>query len=134
VFHWYSVACNNLSAGGDQVDRERRQKHCWERHRPVSQFRRNGGQEDVDGGHRKATHADNDLGWYPGNEPGGEEGIRTTNNRQRQILNTDHDEAVSANGLHVDIHVPKEDAQTHEGEEDGEHKNTERRCFPNVER
>jgi hypothetical protein len=53
---------------------------------------------------------------------------------QRQILNTDHDEAICANGLHVDIHVPKEDAQTHEEEEDGEHKNAELRCFPDVER
>jgi len=49
-------------------------------------------------------------------------------------LNTNPDEAVSANGLHVDIHVPKEDAQTHESEEDGDHEDAERGCFPDVER
>lgn len=104
------VAGDNLSAGGDQVDRERRQKQCGERHCPVGQVRWNGGQENVDGRHCQAAHADNDLGRDPGNQPGGEEGVRATNNGQWQILHADQNEAVSANGLHVNIHVPKEDA------------------------
>ena len=73
-------------------------------------MRRNGGQENIDGDHRQATHANDNLSRYPGNEPRGEEGICTTNNCQRQILNTDPYKAVPANGLHVDIHVPKVDA------------------------
>lgn len=128
------VAGDNLGAGGDQVDRERGQKQCRERHCPVGQFRWNGGQENVDGGHCQAAHANDDLGWHPGNEPGGKEGIRATYNGQRQILNADPNEAVSANGLHVNIHVPEEDAQTHEREEDAKHQNAEGRRFPNVER
>lgn len=43
------------------------------------------------------------------------------------------DEAVVADGLHVDVHVPEEDAEAHEAEEDGEHEDAEGRRFPDLE-
>ena len=96
---------------------------CWDR-----------GQENVDGDHGQATHANDDLGRYSGDEPCGEEGIRTANDSQRQVLDSNFDEAVAADRLHVYVHIPKIDTQTHEGEENGEHENSERRRLPNVKR
>lgn len=103
MVHWYSVACNYLSTISNQVDGECRHEHCWERHHLISQMGRDGGQEDIDGDHRRATHTDKHLGWYSRNKLGGEEGIHRTNNRQRQILKTDLNKTVSANGLDIDI-------------------------------
>ncbi len=110
MFHRDGVACDNLCTSRDQVDGEGGYEHCWEGHCPVSQVRGDGREEDVDDDHGQTTHSDDDLGRYAGDEPSGEEGVCTANDCQGQVLDADFDEAVAADGLHVDVHVPEEDA------------------------
>jgi len=114
-----------LGACGDQVDRIRRYEHGRKAHCPICQFGGDGGQEDVDGDHCGAADPHDHLRWHTRNKPGGKEGVCATHDSERQILDAYSDKTVAANRLHVDVHVPEEDAEAHEGEERDEHEAAE---------
>jgi hypothetical protein len=119
VIERHSRARNYVAARHDQIDCEGREEHDGERHGLVGQVGGDARQQRIDGSHRQAAHADDDLGQQPGHEPGRKERHDGAHDGQRQILQTHGDQAVAIDRLHLEVHVPEEDSKAHEREQDG---------------